>query len=36
MRILQTGILLPLLAISGWASEARIAEAAQKGEAALV
>jgi ankyrin repeat protein len=36
MRILQSGILLAVLAISGWASEARIADAAQKGEAALV
>lgn len=36
MRILQTAFLLPVLAISGYASDARIADAAQKGDAALV
>jgi ankyrin repeat protein len=36
MRILKCGILLAVLAISSWASEARIADAAQKGDAAQV
>src|ERR1700687_2581412 len=36
MRILQSGVLLAILATSGWASDTRIADAAQKGDAALV
>jgi ankyrin repeat protein len=36
MRILQTAFLLPVLAISGYASDARIADAAQKGDGAQV
>lgn len=35
-RILKTVVLLAVLAISSWASDARIADAAQKGDAALV
>jgi ankyrin len=36
MRILQSGVLLAILATSGWASDTRIADAAQNGDAALV
>src|SRR5579864_8798231 len=36
MRILETGSLLAILAISGYASDAPVADAAQKGETALV
>jgi ankyrin repeat protein len=36
MRILQTGVLLGALSIFGWASDARIADAAQNGDVALV
>ena len=36
MRILKTVLLLAVFAISSWASEARIADAAQKGDADLV
>jgi uncharacterized protein len=36
MRILNPGILLAILAIPGWASESPVADAAQKGDSALV
>ena len=36
MRILQTVLLLTVSAISAWASEAHIADAAQKGDSPLV